>query len=306
MKYKIVIWGYPLHTHTHSYIHNAFYKAFSYLGHEVYWFDDSNYPSDFDYNNCIFLTEGFADKNIPLNKTSTYFVHVCVNPDKYLGNVKKLIDIRYLQEKMENDNYDFVLDRNNCIELDKGVLYDKNSNDYDICYVAWGTDLLPHEINEDWINIERENTYYFIGSVSSVGRFANGPLINEFVDCCSKNGINHIYIDPWSRPVNDETNRLLMQKSILSPDFRNETHKRWGYLACRLFKSISYGHLGITNSPINASFIDNSVICDDNISNLFELGMSNRHDKDIIRHQMNIVKNSHTYINRINGLLELI
>ena len=53
MKYKIVIWGYPLHTHTHSYIHNSFYKAFSYLGHEVYWFDDSNYPSDFDYNNCL-------------------------------------------------------------------------------------------------------------------------------------------------------------------------------------------------------------------------------------------------------------
>ena len=28
--------------------------------------------------------------------------------------------------------------------------------------------------------------------------------------------------------------------------------------------------------------------------------------KDRIRHQMNIVKNSHTYINRIKGLLELI
>ena len=48
---KIVIWGYPLHTHTHSYIHNGFKKGFEFLGHEVYWFHDDNYPEDFDYNN---------------------------------------------------------------------------------------------------------------------------------------------------------------------------------------------------------------------------------------------------------------
>ena len=305
-KLKIVIWGYPLHTHTHSYIHNSFYKAFNFLGHSVYWFDDNNYPDGFDFTNCIFLTEGFADTRIPLEKTSTYFVHVCVNPHKYLGNVKKLIDVRYLQEKMENDNYNFVLDRKNCIELDKGVLYDKESGDYEICYASWGTDLLPHEINDDWADFKRENIYYFIGSVSQSGRFANGPFLNRFVDCCSKNGINHIYIDPWSNPVDDATNRELMQKSILSPDFRNQTHKEWGYLACRLFKSISYGQLGLTNSSINAKFIDDSVIFDDDIPNLFEMGMSNRHDKDRIRHQMNLVKNNHTYINRIEGLLQLI
>ena len=88
---KIVIWGYPLHTHTHSYIHNSFKKAFEYLGHEVHWFHDGDYPEDFDYDDCVFLTEGFADKNIPLRETSTYFVHVCVNPKKYLGKVKKLL-----------------------------------------------------------------------------------------------------------------------------------------------------------------------------------------------------------------------
>ena len=82
----------------------------------------------------MFLTEGFADKNIPLRETSTYYVHVCVNPKKYLGKVKKLIDVRYLQESMDNDNYDFVLDRDNCTELDSGVLYDNKSGEYDIIY----------------------------------------------------------------------------------------------------------------------------------------------------------------------------
>ena len=121
---KIVIWGYPLNSHTHSYIHSSFYKAFKHLGHDVHWFHDDEYPEDFDFDDCVFLTEGFADKNIPLRETSTYYVHVCVNPKKYLGKVKKLIDVRYLQESMDNDNYDFVLDRDNCTELDSGVLYD--------------------------------------------------------------------------------------------------------------------------------------------------------------------------------------
>jgi hypothetical protein len=303
---KIVIWGYPLHTHTHSYIHNGFKKGFEHLDHEVHWFHDEDYPEDFDYDNCVFLTEGFADKNIPLRSTSTYFVHVCVNPQKYLGNVKKLIDVRYLQESMDKDNYEFVLDRSSCEELDRGVLYDKTSSEYDIVYAAWATDLLPHEILDEWVNIERENHYYFVGSVSSTGRFANAQLIQQFVDCCSEHNIGFTYVNPWQTPISDEDNRIITQKSILSPDFRNVTHKKWGYLACRLVKSISYGHLGMTNSPINARFIDDSIVCENEIPKLFEQGMKHKDNKDIILHQMSVVRNHHTYLNRINGLLKLV
>ena len=302
---KVVIWGYHLHTDTYSYVLNGFKKAFEHLGYEVHWFSDEDYPEDFDYDNCIFMSEGYRDKNIPLRKTSTYIVHVCINPQKYLGNVKKLIDLRYLMERMDNDNYDFVLDRSNCEELDSGVLYDKNSREYEITYVSWATDLLPYEILDEWVNIERENHYYFIGSTSSSGRFANTPLIQEFVNCCSENNIGFTYVNPWQTPISDEQNRILTQKSILSPDFRNITHKNWGYLACRLFKSISYGHLGMTNSPINAKFIDDSIICEEEISKLFERGMKHKNDKDIILHQMNIVRNNHTYLNRVLGLEKL-
>lgn len=303
---KIIIWGYPLHTHTHSYIHGAFYKAFTHLGHETYWFHDQEYPEDFDYENCIFLTEGFADKNIPIKKSSTYFVHVCVNPKKYLGNVKKLIDVRYLQESMDNDNYDFVLDRNECEELDTGVLYDKKSGEYDICYAAWATDLLPEEIDFEWVNLERENRYYFVGSTSSGGRFANAHLITEFAENCKNYGCEFVYVNPWVNPVDDIQNRILTQKSIMSPDFRNKTHKRWGYLACRLVKSISYGHLGMTNSPINAKFVDSSIVCDENITKLFEKGLEHKDNKDLILHQMHIVQDKHTYLNRIDGLFKLL
>ena len=303
---KVVIWGYPLNSHTHSYIHSSFYKAFKHLGHDVHWFHDDEYPEDFDFDDCVFLTEGFADKNIPLKETSTYYVHVCVNPKKYLGNVKKLIDVRYLQESMDNDNYDFVLDRDNCTELDSGVLYDNKSDEYDIIYCGWGTDLLPHERDFSWVDYPREDRYYFIGSTSGEGRFANAHLINEFAGYCNDIGIKFVYYNPWTNPVTDEQNRELVQRSFMSPDFRNATHKKWGYLACRLVKSISYGHVGITNSPINAKFLDDTVICKPTVKEMFEEGLKYKDDKDLIRHQMEVVKYKHTYVNRINGMLKVL
>jgi len=306
---KFIIWGYPLHSHTHSYIHDSFKKTLDYLDHEVYWFDDSNYPDDFDYDNCVFITEGYADKNIPLRKTSTYFVHVCVNPEKYLGKVKKLIDIRYHQKSMDNDNYEYVLDEESCEELDCGVLYNpKESKDYgyEVIYIAWATNLLPHEIIDEWVNIERENVYYFIGSISNEGRFANAKMIQEFAECCDKIGVKFGWSNPWQSPLDDDIMMDYMQRSFLSPDLRNETHKKWGLKSCRIFKSISYGQLGLTNSSLLAEFAGPEVIYKENISDLFEEGLKYKDDKKLILRQMDYVRKNHTYLNRVNGMLKLL
>ena len=118
--------------------------------------------------------------------------------------------------------------------------------------------------------------------------------------------INFVYVNPWTHPVTDEKNRELVQKSFMSPDFRNATHKKWGYLACSLVKSISYGHVGITNSPINAKFVDDTVICKPTVKEMFEEGLKYKDDKELIRHQMSVVKYKHTYVNRINGMLKVL
>ena len=54
---KCVLWGYPLHTDTYSYVHEGFKKALERSGHKVYWFHDKDYPEDFDYDDCVFFTE---------------------------------------------------------------------------------------------------------------------------------------------------------------------------------------------------------------------------------------------------------
>ena len=305
---KVIIWGYSNPNHTHYYTHEALLRAFEFCGYEVHFFDDQNHPNDFDYSSSIFFTEGFADNNIPIRKDGIYFVHVCVNPQKYLDKeVKKLVDVRYLMNYMNNDNYNFVLDRSTCEELDKGVLLEKENNyPYEIIYMAWATNLLPDEINLNWAREKREKKYYFAGSLSNSGRFANGNLVTEFAQECNKNGISFQHIDPWKNPVPEEEHRRLITKSYLSPDFRNEQHKEWGYIACRLMKSISFGQLGLTNCPANASFLGEGVVCSDDPSELFYLGEEKKEDYETIESQMNSIKNHHTFVNRVRGLEKLL
>ena len=66
-KQKVVVWGYPLHTHTHSYGHAAAFKAFKYLGYETYWFHDDEYPKDFDYDKQIVTFEDELIKKVVKN-----------------------------------------------------------------------------------------------------------------------------------------------------------------------------------------------------------------------------------------------
>tara|TARA_A100001388_G_scaffold76783_1_gene54816 strand:- start:7524 stop:8447 length:924 start_codon:yes stop_codon:yes gene_type:complete len=306
---KCVLWGYPLHTDTYSYVHEGFKKALERSGHKVYWFHDKEYPDDFDYDDCVFFTEGYADKNIPLRSSSVYYVHVCVNPQKYLGNVRKLIDVRYHQDSMDNDNYEFHHDLNDFEELETGVCIDRRESQvqgYDITYLAWATDLMPEEFDEDWVNIEREKIYYHIGSVSADGRFKNAHLIQEFGQMCAKIDVKTAWSNPWTNPLEGDVMRDLMQKSFLSPDLRNDTHKRWGTKTCRLFKTMSYGNLGLTNSPKLAEFAGPEVICKESIPELFEEGLRHMNDKELILRQMRHTKKHHTYVNRINGLLRLL
>ena len=43
---KVIIWGHKLHTHTHSYIHYGFYKAFKHLNYDVYWLNENDMNND--------------------------------------------------------------------------------------------------------------------------------------------------------------------------------------------------------------------------------------------------------------------
>jgi len=323
---KVIIWGYPLHSHTHSYIHGGWFKAFQHLGYDTYWFHDNDFPQNFDYENCLFITEGYADKNIPLRKTSTYFVHICLDPPRYLSDVKRFVEIRYLVDGIKDCNYNYILDKEKCVKISDATYYEKLHDngglakyhdnpikmEYDCIYICWATDLLPHEIKEENIYKERENNIYWFGSYDKNNNIELAKFVNE----AEKNNIKFIFNNPWVNPLSYEQVQEYTMKSILTPDIRSsgdpykrsigETgtcHKQIGYIPCRILKAISYGLLGITNSKRVYELLDKKVIYNDDESQLFYDGMRERNNFELIKEQMNIVREKHTYINRINDLL---
>jgi hypothetical protein len=326
---KVIIWGFPLHTHTHSYIHYGWQKGFKHLGYDTYWFHDGEFPSDFDFNNCLFITEGYADTEIPILDTSIYFVHIARTPEKYIGKVKRFIEIRYLVDSIVDCNYNYVLDKSRCKKMsectyheflhDNGGIaaYHKNPQpmEYECVYTCWATDLLPHEIRDDAIYAKREPILYWFGTVSN----SNVKEMTAFFEEFKKNDMKYVTNCAWKNPLSFDVVQEYTMKSIMAPDLRGsgdpnkiklgETgtcHKHTGYIACRLFKSISYGHLGVTNSKHSYELLENTPIYNSDESRLFYDAMSNLQNYDLIREQMRIVREKHTFLNRISDLLAVL
>lgn len=299
---RVVIWGYPLHTHSHSYIHACWVKAFKYLGYDTYWFSDDNYDENFDYTNCLFITEGYADFKIPLHKSNIYYVHVCVDPQRYLDAGVRFIDMRYNKSYNHDVNYEYNLDeslKQGKAQQISSVTYYEDLEYYPAIYTSWATDLLPHEFNFSCINAEAENNVYFVGS--------GVPQHYELAQELRNKNIGFYHIDCWKNPISFEENMKLMKKSIINVDLRNDFHKKVGYIPCRVFKAISYGKLGITNSTrVRDLFGENNIIYHDNVGTLVDLALQNKDNTELILRQMKYVQENHTYLNRIDDLLKCI
>lgn len=320
---KIIIWGFYPHNgvlqNTISYVWNSFFNAFKHLGHEVYWFPNQKIEN-FDFTNCVFLCEGYDDSEIPLNKSSTYFVHCAFNPAKYVGQVRKFIDMRYNLKKIDHPNYIYTLDKEKT-KMDKGCYYEPSTNkvidfkngrvayridDFDKIYIGWATNLLSHEIEENDVYFPRSNKVYFLGSLSDDGRYANVHLMQEFAKECQKNNIEFI-INNFTQKQLSETDYIRISKeSLLGFDIRCDADVEWGRIPCRLYKNMSYGHLGMTNCYEAYKELDGHCIYSKSASQMFYDAMNKKNDFAFIKKGLNYIKNFHTYENRVRSMLKVI
>ena len=321
MRYsKVIIWGHPLYSHTHSYVHSSYYKTFKFLGYETYWFHDDSYPVDFDYENCLFIGEGFADKNIPINSSSCYLIMYCPSPIKYV-EAGRYIDVRmaaynfkdHIQEySLDKENYEVIgpacyfVNKTNERVIVKNDYVDYEMDDFDRIYISWATDLLPHEINDRDIHAEREKAIYFSGTMPNGASTDFQSKFLPFIKSCERNGISFIHNDPWTNPLSSEELIRRTKKSMLGVDIRGENHIKQGLLTCRVFKNISYGHLGLTNSERFLTELDGNCVYNSDTEQLFYDGMRNKDNHQMILNGMRIVRENHTFINRINSILKIL
>lgn len=319
---KVVIWGHPLHSHTHSYVHEAYYRAFNFMQHEVYWFHDDDFPEDFDYENCVFITEGFADKKIPLRKTSVYFVMYCPSPKKYLeAEVKKYVDMRMIAVNHSDHIQSYSFDKEKAEKLGpcyyfvgaqpqkisiKNDYVDYEIDDFDKVYFAWATNLLPNEIIGEFAFTERKSEIYFFGTLSNVGEGENISNFIPFISAANRLGIPFRHNDPWRNPLQSDELIRLTRQSLLGIDIRGKKHIDTEVITCRVFKNVSYGHLGLTNSKAIYEAMEGNCLYNSDTEQLLYDGLRNSHDFSFILNAMNYVKHNHTYVNRITSMLSIL
>ena len=289
---KVIIWGHPLHSHTHSYIHDAFYRAFKHLGYEVYWVKNQDEINGVDISNALFVTEGQVDQDMPQRKDCYYILHNW-NPDNY--------------QDLFHDNRCILLQvyTHDCLPYVPEKL-----DDYIYCNVAekmifmpWATDLLPYEIDaikQRVVQRPKEHAINWIGTIGG-GRFGNEVEINGFKKACMENNFTFRQVIN----VSIEENIKLIEQSYMAPALQGPFQCEKGYIPCRIFKNISYGQWGITNNKTVYDLFRGKIVYNPDTYQLFYDAKTyiEHASIDELYELMDIVKNKHTYINRIETLL---
>lgn len=289
---KVFIWGHKLHTHTHSYVHYGFYKAFVHLGFKTFWLDNEDDLSNYDFSKSLFITEGQVDDKMPIRADSFYIVHNCRNGQKYTNTIKSK---HYINLYQYHDLYEKYP-----TQLDQLVFADFNTGSIAI---PWATDLLPNEIEANKLKIKnmcKKRKLWWIGSIGG-GWAGNIDQLKPFIKACTENNIEFIQ----KINVSSEENALLIQESFLAPAIVGGWQFEHDYVPCRVFKNISYGCTVMTNSKKAHELFEQRLIYNADTYQLFydSLKSNTALSEDNILYLMDLVKNKHTYINRINTLL---
>jgi hypothetical protein len=291
---KVILWGHKLHSHTHSYIHWGLSRAFKHLGFDTYWFDNKDDVSSFDFSNSLFITEGQVDQNIPVRNDCYYVIHNC-KPDKYqhLLNTNHAIILQvYSHDCLKRNDPSF----SRCFHYDLSQ---------PVIYMPWATDLLPHEIDKiktKLPTVVKNNTTQFNGSAGGMGGFGNQNQLNAFRKASQEQGKTFVIRNAGSCSM--EENIASMQQAYMAPALQGTWQCENGYIPCRIFKNISYGALGITNSKAVYDLFEGKIVYNSDPYQLFydaqkvlqTWSLKNQYEL------MDLVRDKHTYLNRIESL----
>jgi type I restriction-modification system DNA methylase subunit len=309
-KSTIVIWGHKPGTHTHSFIHQAFFKAFKeQLGAEVLWLDNSDDTTQLsETKSYIFITEGQVDAKIPILKNSKYILHNC-NLKKYDAILSNTLNLQVFTKKcltrdiqnIDSDSLIFYQDKP--VESLEQVGVDNRT-----IYMPWATNLLPREIlkrtvEENVKNKSLSSSTVWIGSVCD-GEQGNLKELEDYSKVCKENKIGFFV----ARPPEGETMINMIRHSHTAPAIQGKWQVENGYIPCRVFKNVSYGRLCSTNNKQVFNLFQGMIPYSETMSELFQKESETENsvrqkDLDTL---VSFVKNKHTYLNRIANILEVL
>lgn len=292
---KVIIWGRPLHSHTHSYIHNGFFRACKKLGYDVEWVDSEEKSG---FKNSIIITERGSLNNLTIEDSSVYFIHNLT--DDF--------------EKPERDNvHNFFVyhtgyskSMEQLEKIDEYSWYDSKTK---TPVIMWATDLLPEEFKEPVVHNANSLSNNFVGTIQGNNLISFAQIsANMGKDFINYGGYTGFPDGNGNDFFSVEDNIRAIQESYLSFDIREDFHLKNGYIPCRVFKNISYGKWTGTNAVNAKTFFGDHLTAQQNLKSLYEqLEEDSRNvSYDKIKDAMNYVKENHTYINRVKSLFSIL
>ena len=319
---RVIIWGHCIianrSSHTHSWIHRAYYLAFKKLGYETYWINNLSSIDQSDLSGTLFFTEGQVISGMPVREDCYYVLHHVDNKIFEQKGAKYVNLCNYLHVEL-NEGRNWNYPGSPIQKIKDYVYYDVNSK---AIYQPWATDLFPDQIELNPVKFDNNiKEINFIGSVWS----ENINEIMPFFTDCHKRDIklnvygtfgysqvmssykNISHMAPCG--TSEEVAINLVKSSLIYPEVRGELHRRVGYIPCRAFKNISYGCIPCTNSLPVHNFFDDIIPYSDNTGDFIQMSIDylmNEGNKEKSIYLMNKVKEHHTYINRVLDLLDFI
>lgn len=286
---KFCVWGFKNSYNTFRHIHEAFYRALKFMGKEVMWLDDQSDISSMDFSHTFFITMNYALDGIPRRSDCFYAVHNIEQRAKEVLSGLPLL------------NYGLYVDSmnvNGSEKLAEDTFFNPQPwENYASVVFRWGTDLLPPEI-------EANKTTKVFQSDSDVCNFVGTatPELVGFQRACEENGKKF----QIHTQVSVEDNVRLIKESYIAPAINIPYQTEVGYIPCRIFKNISYGQYGVTNSAAVDKFFNGRLIYNPDSYELFYtakklLPLIEPRELHIL---MDHVAANHTYLNKIDALLK--
>src|ERR1700685_1112627 len=236
-----VIWGAKRPYNSFGHIHTAFERALRHMGKDVRWLDKDDWI-DYDrtrFDNTLFLGMNTVIDEMPRHSDCFYVIH----------NIFGTSEMAYF-DGLDMLGYGIHISTNSYSkateEIGPEIFFDKESRSLSM---RWGTDLLPEEIelNKPAKAFNSDSRVFnYVGSTDGTKRLA----IGAFAGACRENGIEYHQYGGYSGGpiVSIEEHIRLIKERYLAPAFQEKGQNDQGYVACRLFKNISYGQFGITQS----------------------------------------------------------
>lgn len=318
---KFLVWGFKNVYHTHSHIHEGFYRALKLTGKHVDWLDETCDLSNYDLSNTLVITnhdclyEGDywpwnkpRISKLPIREDCFYVVHG-LNDHKETREIFEGKNIS-LSWNVYNDYSKKLGDLvgvplTECVFLDDDIPFYPGQKHLEF---RWATDLIPEEIEKnkpDQMLSLIDKSIYWVGTIWQV----NASEIGDFIRACKEDGTEFIHTGAGQKGViGIEENISLVRKSYMAPAISGSHHLTEGYAPCRIFKNISYGQFGITNNKRVNDIFGGKLIYNPDSYKLYYEAKERLASMQVteLHSLMDEVAKKHTYLNRIDAVIKAI